>query len=81
MSKSAQASIDFLIIFRCLNFALAGKNPVYHRLESLRFQGKDFGLMQLLRHQYGVATRQQQQVSDDYSNLLCCTTAFNPFQG
>ena len=34
MSKSAQASIDLLIIFRCLNSALAGKNLVYHRFVS-----------------------------------------------
>ena len=48
MSKSAQASINLLIIFRCLNSALAGKNPVHHRLVSLRFPGKDFGRIQLL---------------------------------
>ena len=48
MSKPGQASIDLLIIFRCLNSALAGKNPVYHRFVFLRFQGKDFGRIQSL---------------------------------
>ena len=48
MSKSAQKSIDLLIIFRCLNSALTGQNPVDHRFVSLRFQGKDFGRIQLL---------------------------------
>ena len=48
MSKFNRRSIDLLIIFRCLNSALAGKNPVYRRFVSLQFQGKVFGRIQPL---------------------------------
>ena len=48
MSKFNRRSIDLLIIFRCLKSALAGKNPVYRRFVSLRFEGKVFGRIQPL---------------------------------
>ena len=80
MSKSVQASNDLLIVFRCLNSTLAGKNPVYHRFVSLRFQGKDFGRIQLLEtsiRRFDKRTTTDKKANYDYSNLFCCKTTFN----
>ena len=55
MSKFYRRSIDLLIIFRCLNSALAGENPVYHRFVSLRFKVKFLAAYSRWRHQYGGA--------------------------
>ena len=69
MSKFNRRSIDLLIIFRCLNSALAGKNPVYRRFVSLGFEGKVFGRIQPLETSIHMAdrarSRQQQQVSNN----------------
>ena len=63
MSKSAQRSNDLLIIFRCLNSALAGQIQFTIASCPFDFKVKILAGYSCWRNQYGVATRQQQQVS------------------